>query len=86
MTKPIKFADTPGPQPTPSPVFGQHSDEILGAYGYSAWVNFPFDVCCLGDPWAGRENVSTRRISSLRTLAASLYKSADDIRRGEPMR
>jgi crotonobetainyl-CoA:carnitine CoA-transferase CaiB-like acyl-CoA transferase len=36
MTKPIKFADTPGPPPTPSPVFGQHSDEILGAYGYSA--------------------------------------------------
>jgi formyl-CoA transferase len=36
MTKPIKFADTPGPPPTPSPVFGQHSDEILAAYGYSA--------------------------------------------------
>ena len=26
------------------------------------------------------QNVSTRRISSLRTLASSLYKSADDIR------
>jgi crotonobetainyl-CoA:carnitine CoA-transferase CaiB-like acyl-CoA transferase len=36
MTKPIKFVDTPGPPPTPSPVFGQHSDEILAAYGYSA--------------------------------------------------
>jgi crotonobetainyl-CoA:carnitine CoA-transferase CaiB-like acyl-CoA transferase len=36
MTKPIKFADTPGPPPTPSPVFGQHSDEILAAYCYSA--------------------------------------------------
>ena len=36
MTKPIKFADTPGPPPTPSAVFGQHSDEILAAYGYSA--------------------------------------------------
>ena len=29
-------ADTPGPPPTPSPVFGQHSEEILAAYGYSA--------------------------------------------------
>jgi formyl-CoA transferase len=36
MTKPIKFADTPGPPPTPSPLFGQHGDEILAAYGYSA--------------------------------------------------
>lgn len=36
MTKPIKFADTPGPAPTASPSFGQHSDEILGGYGYSA--------------------------------------------------
>jgi crotonobetainyl-CoA:carnitine CoA-transferase CaiB-like acyl-CoA transferase len=35
MTKPIKFADTPGPPPSPSPVFGQHSDQILAAYGYS---------------------------------------------------
>jgi crotonobetainyl-CoA:carnitine CoA-transferase CaiB-like acyl-CoA transferase len=34
MTKPIKFADTPGPPPTPSPVF-EHSDEILASYGYS---------------------------------------------------
>jgi formyl-CoA transferase len=36
MTKPIKFADTPGPLPSPSPTFGQHSDEILAAHGYSA--------------------------------------------------
>src|SRR6201982_2505210 len=36
MTKPIKFADTPGSLPSPSPAFGQHSDEILAAHGYSA--------------------------------------------------
>jgi formyl-CoA transferase len=36
MTKPIKFADAPGPLPSPSPLFGQHSDEILADYGYSA--------------------------------------------------
>ena len=36
MTKPIKFADTPGPPPSASPTFGQHSDEILAAHGYSA--------------------------------------------------
>ncbi len=36
MTKPIKFGDTPGPAPTASPMFGQHSDEILETYGYSA--------------------------------------------------
>jgi crotonobetainyl-CoA:carnitine CoA-transferase CaiB-like acyl-CoA transferase len=36
MTKPIKFADTPGPAPSPSPTFGQHSDEILAGHGYSA--------------------------------------------------
>jgi formyl-CoA transferase len=35
MTKPIKFADTPGPAPRPAPLFGQHSDEILAGYGYS---------------------------------------------------
>ena len=35
MTKPIKFAGTPGPQPCPSPTFGQHSDEILAEHGYS---------------------------------------------------
>jgi formyl-CoA transferase len=36
MTKPIKFADTPGRLPSASPTFGQHSDEILAAHGYSA--------------------------------------------------
>src|SRR4029079_10074999 len=36
MTKPVKFSDTPGPAPTASPAFGQHSDEILATYGYSA--------------------------------------------------
>jgi crotonobetainyl-CoA:carnitine CoA-transferase CaiB-like acyl-CoA transferase len=36
MTKPIKFDETPGPAPSPSPAFGQHSDEILIAHGYSA--------------------------------------------------
>ena len=36
MTKPIEFADTPGPPPRPSPLFGQNSDEILADYGYSA--------------------------------------------------
>jgi formyl-CoA transferase len=36
MTKPIKLGDTPGPSPTAAPVFGQHSDEVLGEYGYSA--------------------------------------------------
>ncbi len=36
MTKPIKFADTPGPAPRAAPTFGQHSDEILAGHGYSA--------------------------------------------------
>jgi formyl-CoA transferase len=36
MTKPISFSDTPGPSPTASPTFGQHSDEILSAHGFSA--------------------------------------------------
>jgi len=35
ITKPIKFAGTPGPQPCPSPTFGQHSGEILAEHGYS---------------------------------------------------
>jgi crotonobetainyl-CoA:carnitine CoA-transferase CaiB-like acyl-CoA transferase len=35
MTKPISFSDTPGPPPTASPTFGQHSDEVLAGYGYS---------------------------------------------------
>lgn len=36
MTKPVKFSATPGAAPTASPVFGQHSDEVLAAHGYSA--------------------------------------------------
>jgi crotonobetainyl-CoA:carnitine CoA-transferase CaiB-like acyl-CoA transferase len=36
MTKPVRFSDTPGPAPTASPTFGQHSDEVLAAHGYSA--------------------------------------------------
>jgi formyl-CoA transferase len=35
MTKPIKFSDTPGRVPAASPTYGQHSDEILLAHGYS---------------------------------------------------
>ena len=36
MTKPVKFSDTPGPSPVAAPTFGQHSDEVLAAYGYAA--------------------------------------------------
>jgi crotonobetainyl-CoA:carnitine CoA-transferase CaiB-like acyl-CoA transferase len=36
MTKPIAFSETPGPAPTAAPVFGQHSDAVLAAHGYSA--------------------------------------------------
>jgi crotonobetainyl-CoA:carnitine CoA-transferase CaiB-like acyl-CoA transferase len=36
MTKPIAFGETPGPAPTAAPIFGQHTDEILALYGYSA--------------------------------------------------
>jgi formyl-CoA transferase len=36
MTKPIKLSDTPGPAPAAAPAFGQHSDEVLAGYGYSA--------------------------------------------------
>ena len=36
MTKPVHFADTPGPTPTAAPVFGQHSDEVLAEHGFSA--------------------------------------------------
>jgi crotonobetainyl-CoA:carnitine CoA-transferase CaiB-like acyl-CoA transferase len=36
MTKPIAFADTPGPAPGAAPTFGQHSGEILADWGYSA--------------------------------------------------
>jgi crotonobetainyl-CoA:carnitine CoA-transferase CaiB-like acyl-CoA transferase len=36
MTKPVKFSETPGPAPAASPTFGQHSDEVLAAHGFSA--------------------------------------------------
>ena len=36
MKGPVKFAETPGPAPTPAPTFGQHTDEILAGCGYSA--------------------------------------------------
>jgi formyl-CoA transferase len=35
MTKPIAFADTPGPAPTAPPLPGQHSDTVLGRFGFS---------------------------------------------------
>ena len=35
ITKPVRFSETPGPAPAAAPVFGQHSDEVLTAYGYS---------------------------------------------------
>jgi crotonobetainyl-CoA:carnitine CoA-transferase CaiB-like acyl-CoA transferase len=36
MTKPIAFADTPGPAPTAAPLQGQHSDDVLGRFGFSS--------------------------------------------------
>ncbi|HXC27387.1 MAG TPA: CoA transferase [Stellaceae bacterium] len=35
MTKPIAFADTPGPAPTAAPLQGQHSDTLLGRFGFT---------------------------------------------------
>ena len=35
MTKPIAFADTPGPAPTAAPLYGQHSDEVLARFGFA---------------------------------------------------
>jgi formyl-CoA transferase len=35
MTKPIVFAETPGPTPTAAPTFGQHTDEVLAGAGFS---------------------------------------------------
>jgi len=35
MTKPIAFADTPGPAPSAAPLHGQHSDEVLGRFGFT---------------------------------------------------
>jgi crotonobetainyl-CoA:carnitine CoA-transferase CaiB-like acyl-CoA transferase len=36
MTKPIAFADTPGPAPTAAPLQGQHSDDVLARFGFTA--------------------------------------------------
>jgi crotonobetainyl-CoA:carnitine CoA-transferase CaiB-like acyl-CoA transferase len=36
MTKPIAFADTPGPTPTAAPLQGQHSDAVLTRFGFAA--------------------------------------------------
>jgi formyl-CoA transferase len=36
MTKPIAFADTPGPVPTAAPLQGQHSDEVLARFGFAS--------------------------------------------------
>jgi crotonobetainyl-CoA:carnitine CoA-transferase CaiB-like acyl-CoA transferase len=35
MTKPIAFADTPGPAPTAAPLQGQHSDAVLTRFGFT---------------------------------------------------
>jgi crotonobetainyl-CoA:carnitine CoA-transferase CaiB-like acyl-CoA transferase len=35
MTKPIAFADTPGPTPTAPPLMGQHSDQVLDRFGFT---------------------------------------------------
>ncbi|HVC53436.1 MAG TPA: CoA transferase [Stellaceae bacterium] len=34
MTKPVAFADTPGPAPTAAPLHGQHSAEVLARFGF----------------------------------------------------
>ena len=36
MTKPIAFADTPGPIPAASPLMGQHSDAVLARFGFAS--------------------------------------------------
>ena len=35
MTKPVKLSDTPGPEPTAAPTFGQHGDEVLAEHGFT---------------------------------------------------
>ena len=35
MTKPIAFADTPGPAPTAPPLKGEHSDTVLARFGFA---------------------------------------------------
>ncbi|BBK30981.1 formyl-CoA transferase [Stella humosa] len=36
LGKPVEFSATPGPAQFGAPTFGQHTDEVLGRYGYSA--------------------------------------------------
>jgi crotonobetainyl-CoA:carnitine CoA-transferase CaiB-like acyl-CoA transferase len=47
MTKPIAFADTPGPAPTAAPLQGQHSDEVLTRFGFA-----PAEIAALRDTGA----------------------------------
>jgi crotonobetainyl-CoA:carnitine CoA-transferase CaiB-like acyl-CoA transferase len=47
MTKPIAFADTPGPAPTAAPLQGQHSDTLLGRFGFTG-----AEIAALGDKGA----------------------------------
>jgi formyl-CoA transferase len=49
MTKPIAFADTPGPAPTAAPLQGQHSDAVLDRFGFS-----PAEITALRDKGAVR--------------------------------
>jgi formyl-CoA transferase len=35
MSHPLKFSATPGPEPAPAPVLGQHTAQVLVDYGYS---------------------------------------------------
>jgi crotonobetainyl-CoA:carnitine CoA-transferase CaiB-like acyl-CoA transferase len=36
MTKPIKFSDTPGPAASAAPTFGEHGEEVLASFSYTA--------------------------------------------------
>jgi formyl-CoA transferase len=47
MTKPVAFADTPGPAPTGAPLYGQHSDEVLARFGFA-----PAEIAALRDKGA----------------------------------
>jgi crotonobetainyl-CoA:carnitine CoA-transferase CaiB-like acyl-CoA transferase len=49
MTKPIAFADTPGPAPTAAPLQGQHSDEVLTRFGFA-----PSEIAALRETSAVR--------------------------------
>ncbi len=49
MTKPIAFADTPGPTPTAPPLMGQHSDAVLARFGFA-----PTEITALKDKGAVR--------------------------------